>query len=302
MKNILKKAICFACILLGCGQLSVQGQEKQMKHEVSVVGGLGLSTLKFKINEGDHSSKMGGVFGLGYLYHIDNNFGIRTGIEFEFYNAEGRLNSFTDSYSAKDAAGNFRFNTSVVDYKEKQRATYFNIPIMGQYEVPVFNNHQFYGAAGVTLGIPLSGKYKTSGADFKTSGSDFDYIDNPPTIENSQGLGFYSFRGRKIDEKLDFKFTVMMSLETGMKWELKSDLSLYTGIYFNYGLNDIRKDKEQKFLVYEPPYNNVKAENFEQNSMLNSQTTADGVSKSMTGNIRLMDLGLKIRLAYTLPY
>lgn len=302
MKNVIKVMVCSIGVFCSYGQLYAQEQDTNIsRHEVSVNGGLGLSTLKYDVKQGSHKSKMGHTLGFGYTYHIDENFGIKTGLEFVFYKSEAKLSKFADSYRSTDTSGEFNFNTSVNDYSEKQQATYLNIPIMGQYQWPAFNGSQYYVAAGFTVGIPLSGKYKTSGASFKTTGSDFDYIENPPIIEDTESLGFYSFEGRKINESLKFNIAVSVSLEAGVKWKLVEGMNLYTGIYTNYGVNDIRKgDKNKNFLVYEPPYNNVKAKDFQQNSILHSQISDGKNEKSMTGKVRVLDLGLKLRLSYDL--
>lgn len=309
MKNIFKLGIYSICVLGGISDLVAQplygsngrsGLQNggSSKHEISVTGGLGSSALKYSVHQGSHKSKMGQVFGLGYAYHINESFAIRSGLEVAFYGAEAKLDHFTDSYVTTDAVGKFNFNTEVNNFKEKQTATYLNIPILGQYQWPAFGGNKYYVAGGLTIGIPLTGKYKTSSADFKTTGSDFDYIENPPTIEDNQGLGFYSFKGRSISETQKFNVSVALSVEAGVKWALTKDLELYSGIYGNFGLNDIRKkDKDKNFLEYQAPYANVKAEDFQQNSILNSQISNN---QNITGNVRVMEIGLKLRLAYNL--
>lgn len=296
MKRIIKITIGLSLALLSYGQVIAQ---EQSRHELSVTGGLGLSSLKFDVNKGDHSQKMGGLLGIGYSYFINDNFGINTGLEITLYNGEAKLNTLTDSYRAMDTEGEFTFNTSVSDYKEKQRSAYLNIPVMVQYQYPVMEEHRFYAAAGGKIGIPLSGSYKTSGAKFATSGT---FDNGGPTIPDAPGLGFYDFTGREVDEDLNYKVAVMLSLETGMKWKVSPSMYLYTGVYFDYGLNDIRKgDKERQFLVYQSPDNGVKAEDFQLNSMLHSQYTQNGTTNPMTDKVIPMALGVKIRLAFSMP-
>lgn len=294
MKNISKIVICSVVALLSFGQVAAQNQE------LSVTGGLGLSSLKFDVRNGEHSNKFGGHLGVGYSYFFNDNFGLNTGLEVTLYSSKAKLNSFTDSYKAQDFEGDFMFNTSVSDYKEKQSSAYLNIPVMGQYQLPVMEDSYFYVAAGGKIGIPINGSYKTSGAKYETSGT-FEQLGGI-TITDRPGQGFYEFSGRKVDEDLDFKVAFMLSLETGMKWALSESMYLYTGVYFDYGLNDIRKgDKNQRFLVYEAPQNGKKAENFDMNSILHSQYTENNVTKSMTDKVVPMAIGLKLRLAFSLP-
>lgn len=298
MKRISKITLGLSLALLSFGQITAQ---QQSRHELSVTGGGGLSSLKFDVDKGDHSQKIGGLLGVGYSYFINDNFSLNTGLEVTLYNSEATLNTLTDTYRAVDTEGDFLFNTSVSDYKEKQRSAFLNIPVIVQYQYPVMDEHKFYVAAGGKVGIPLSGSYKTSGASFATSGT-FDKLGGSPTFSDVPGLGFYKFTGREVDEDIDYKVAIMLSLETGMKWKVGSSMSLYTGVYFDYGLNDIRKgDKDQKFLVYQSPDNGVKAENFQQNSMLQSQYTENNVTRSMTDKVIPMALGVKVRLAFSMP-
>lgn len=296
MKKVIKTIFCSAFCFLSIGQGAAQ---EQAAHEISVTGGFGLSSLKFSLDNGDHKQKVGGLLGVNYSYFFNESFSINSGLEVTLYSSEATMNSFTDKYTATDTEESFVFNTAVSDYKEKQRSAYLNIPIMGQYQLPVLDEHKFYAAAGVKIGLPLNGSYKTSDANFETSGTYY----NQTTITDSPGLGFYKFKGKEVDKDIDFKTAWILSLETGMKWKVSPSMSLYTGIYFDYGMNDIRKgDKNQKFLTYESPDKGKKAEDFHLNSMLQSQYSTDGTSnKSMTDKVVPMALGLKLRLAFSLP-
>lgn len=298
MKKISKIAICFSLTLLSFGQIMAQ---EQAKHELSVSGGLGLSSLKYDVSKGDHNQKLGGLLGIGYSYFFDERFSLNTGLEITLYNAEAKLNSFTDTYRATDTEGDFLFNTSVSDYKEKQRSVYMNIPIMVQYQHPVLEEHKFYVAAGGKIGIPLSGSYKTSGANFETTGT-YDKLGEGSIISDLSGLGFYEFTGKKVNEDLDYLVSFMLSLETGMKWVLSPSMSLYTGVYFDYGLNDIRKgNNNQKFLAYQSPDYGVKAEDFKLSSILQSRYTENDINRSMAGKVMPVALGLKAKLAFSMP-
>ena len=293
MKKIFKIAICSAFVLLPFGQVFAQNQSK---HEISVTGGFGLSSLDFSIDNADRSDKTGGLIGIGYSYFINNNFSINTGMEVTFYSSDFSMKSFTDSYKANDMEDDFLFNTSVTDYKEEQSTTFINIPIMGQYQMPVIGEHQFYAALGAKIGIPVTATYKTAGATYETSGT----YDDIGTISDVPGLGFDKFNGKRVKEDLDFKVAYMLALEAGMKWALSSSFSLYTGAYFDYGLNDIRDKKNEKFLVYEPPYTGTKAENFKLNSMLHSQyTDGSGNTKSISDKVIPFALGVKVKLAFS---
>lgn len=295
MKKIFKIVVLAAASLVPFGSAFAQ----QSKHEFTVNGGLGLSTLNFDVNNGDKGSKVGGTFGLGYSYFFNEKFSINTGLEVAIYNSDLTAKSFGHSYVANDGEENFLFNTSVSNYKEKQQSINLNIPIMGQYQIPVLGNHRFYGAAGFKIGIPMSSSFETSGADFATSGT-YTGIEGTPTIDNDPMLGFTTFKGRSVDEDPEFKLAFILALEAGMKWELSSSMSLYTGAYFDYGLNDIRDSSNKSLLVYQAPYTDVPYNQWTQNSILNSQYTKDGKTSSFTDKVVPMVVGVKVRLAFSL--
>lgn len=50
-------------------------------------------------------------------------------------------------------------------------------------------------------------------------------------------MGFGTFENKTFKtEKLSLQTAVLLSAETGMKWKLNEALRLYSGIYFDYGL------------------------------------------------------------------
>jgi len=88
---------------------------------------------------------------------------------------------------------------------DKQRVRMIQIPLMLQLQGG--NEHKFYFSAGAKFGMPLTAFSK----NFKVDG--INYAD-------------------------DLQTTFLASAETGMKWQFKKHLYLYTGAYLDYGLND----------------------------------------------------------------
>lgn len=292
MKNIKYIIVTLAVGFLSSTTLLSQNQT-QHKHEFSVYGATGLSTLKYETSVGNQKDLFGGSIGLGYSYFFTNNWALNTGAELSFYNAETTFNKLSDSYMTVDIDNNaFELRSVISNYKEKQNASYLNIPIMLQHQVPTGSSHMFYAAAGMKLGIPLSSKYKTSGATIVNTGY---YGEFEPEYPEQKFMGLGTFTDKNMNEDLKFKVAYLVALEAGMKWKLNSGMALYTGAYFDYGLNDIRESKRERDFV---AFNLADPENFKTNSILMSKYSKAGNSENLTKKVVPMAAGIKLRLAF----
>jgi outer membrane protein OmpA-like peptidoglycan-associated protein len=207
-------------------------------NEISVYGGGGLSTLMYDIKGSDKSNGFGGLFGLGYTYFFTPNWGVGSGLEMAFYNAEFKFEKYIQQpYMFTDYEGNeIEFHSKIDGYKEKQSVMLLQIPLMLQYQRG--ENYQFYATAGTKIGIPLKGKNKISADSVRNSGYR-DYEKYEYTTQKF--LGFGTFAGQESEKKLPLQTAVLLSAETGMKWKLSEALRLYTGVYLDYGLNSVTK-------------------------------------------------------------
>ena len=266
------------------------------QHELSVWGAGGLSTLRYSPTFGDRSSKLGGAFGLGYTFYFSEQFGVLAGVELAFYNAKVTVNGLTDHFGVIDRTGNdgiprnVDFRTKFSNYEETQRMMNINIPIALQFQQPVIGKHKFFASLGFKLGFPVSGSYKVSdNSTLKTSG--YYYVWNHELLA-PRYLGYGTFRTGGSKEDFDFGFSFMGTVEAGMKWRLNQLFSLYTGVYFEYGFNDIVDRHGDRFLVY----NEASPANFTTNSLLTSQYTQNGQTKSFVNHVSPVAFGLKVRL------
>jgi hypothetical protein len=160
---------------------------------------------------------------------------------------------------------------------EKQNAMFLNIPVMLQYQTGKAN--KFYVLGGAKIGIPLSGSYKMTAKI--TNNGYYPKYNNWASTQKFAGFGV--FENQKSDGDLDLKVSFMLSAEAGMKWAISDNLRLYTGLYFDYGLNDIVGAHDKPFFNYGA----ATPENFSINSSL----------ESLTDKVSNMAIGIKIKLA-----
>lgn len=275
--------------------LSALTVSAQTCHEFFVSAGGGLSTLLYDLSEGDTKLGFGGTAGLGYTFFFSPNWGLGTGTELSIYSAKGTYNDFLNSYKATDIAGtSYEQRYRLSNFEEKQQALFVNIPLMLQYQTN--GKNKFYIAAGGRVGIPVSVKYKTNESSIISTGY---FTEQNVEYSTQEFLGFGILQGAKSDDKTDLKLSFMVSIETGVKWHLGAKISLYTGIYCDYGLNDIADPDNATFIAREGV-----EKTYATNSILSSQygnynaKTDVASSTVMAEKIRPMAVGLKLRLLF----
>lgn len=260
--------------------------QEQTKNEILVFGATGLSTLKYESKVGNYKSGFKSAFGLRDNYYLNNHWSLATGVELSFSVAKTNIDTYSDAYNSNDGEYDFEFRTTVSDYEEKQKATFLDIPIIAQFQLPVSPKSQLYVAGGVKLGFPLSQRYEVSSARMQNSGFYPDWSGEEDLVLDEQKfMGFGTFDRKAIKGELDFKMAYLFSLETGIKWKSGNKGSIYTGLYLDYGLNDINSGNNKKLVEY----NTADPENFINNSITQTQ---------LIDKLTPMALGLKLSFAF----
>jgi len=252
----------------------------QMLPEYSIYGGGGLSTINYNLSPGNRSGGFGGNFGAGYTYLIDFKWGIHSGLGIGFYRAKAKLGCEVVTPNLTDEEGKrFDMHTTLAGYSETQKAMYLNIPVMAQFRLNP--KEGFYAMGGFKVGIPLTGKYSSKAAQLTNKGY-YPDLDNYATAQKFAGYGV--FEGKNFNDKIKMDVSITLALETGWKWQINDKFSLYSGTYFDLGLNNVVKDKNLPLINY----SSVDPSGFFTNSALSTFTKKAGI----------MALGVKLRLAY----
>lgn len=289
---MIKKYIYILVIGL-CTSIYISAQE-QSSHEFGLSLGGGLSSLKY--DNGKNGT--GGNIGLSYTYFFSENWGLKSGLELALYKSE--LKDFsTLSYAPglKDSEGDvFDYYSTVSGYNEKQKATFLNVPVMGHFQTEAFDQNKFYVSAGFKVGIPISGKYESEGASFVNKGW---YVDQENWVETQKFAGFGEFKDRSSEGDLKLDLAFILSLETGIKWNLGNNKSLYTGVFLDYGLSDIKKYSDKPFVTQVVENGDY---DFVNNSALESTYATQyihekGELKKITDKIAPFAVGVKVGFA-----
>lgn len=280
-------------IILGLFSIAINAQNR---HEISIYGAGGFSILDYKLDLGKKDLLgIGGHFGIGYKYFFNRNLGLVTAVEMSPYNSNCIVNKLSIKYQTTDKDGEvFEFHSDITDYRENQKVVMLQIPIMLQFQVG--KKHQFYVAAGGKIGFPIAlSNYNGSIVRIYNEGY-YEFENYTYTSQHEfLGFGYYSLLENKGN--LNLKTAFFVSVDFGAKWKLSEKIFLYTGLYFDYGLNNIYKktDKPKNFVEY----NSNNPSDIIVNGIMNSQYTENGTDyKNFMSKLSPLAAGIKICLTF----
>jgi hypothetical protein len=167
------------------------------------------------------------------------------GAEYALYQTKINPVDFEETNATFDIFNNpIIYHTGIDRYSEKQVAGLLNIPVSVLYQAG--NSHKFYISAGIKIGFPVFGKYNGSSAVLTAWGYYPDY--NQTEIwQNDLGYGIFNLNESK--KKLTFGVSLMGAFETGIKWNIGTGKNLYTGVFVDYGFNNMLNSKKH-FIEY----------------------------------------------------
>ena len=262
----------------------------QSQSEFTVSLGLGNSALKYQLDNGSSKSGIGAGIGAGYSYYFTRMIGVSLGLEVEMFSSSvdpGNLSFQQQIPTPAGLSGNFQLQANYTGLKETQSAVMVQIPVMLQFQFPMNEKNALFLGAGIKAGFPVSAKWSQSAEALTTTGhSDYtgqQYVDMP-------NHGFSTYSSISASDKLELKSPVSLALEGGLKFGTGKGLYLYTGIFLDYGLNDIYKAPANVVRLLE--YNNASPADYSYNSIL---TTSH---YSVPDGIKPFAVGVKIKLGF----
>ena len=280
----MKKIIAIGVLVVLCGMITAQDPTQ----EYSIFASGGLSSLRANSARGG----TGCEFGIGYTYFLQNyrvsvtgsvrnhKLGIHTGVGLGFYGTELTINEKgTRIITEKlhDSEGDrFEMRTSLTNYVETQRALMLNIPVMGRYD-----NDQYFVMLGVKLGVPLNGKYSSK---CEMLSNEAWYSDYHFSLFTQTFAGFGDFENYTSKGNHDFRVSVALALESGLKWRIDKYVTLYAGLYFDIGLKKIAGKDDFHFITYE--------------SGMPATFSTRSINSVFDEKARILAAGVKLRLAF----
>ncbi|WP_291120280.1 OmpA family protein [Empedobacter sp. UBA7248] len=193
--------------------------------------------LNYNVSNGKTILKTSGKVGVGYTYFLHPNWSLITGAELSLFRNTTRLNDeITRTYQVDSEGDAFEYRVQTKGYKEKSRFYGVSIPLMIQYHTN--GTTQFYINAGGKVVFPFSQKSTININEIKTSGY---YEDINVELINLPQHGFGTLNNWKAENSTKLKTGFTLSTEIGISFKLSNKTRLYTGVYVDYGLNDMVK-------------------------------------------------------------
>jgi len=268
----------------------VSAQKKSLK-EFSVYGAGGIASFLQK------NATLGYSFdaGVGFTGFFSPQWGIHTGVGMGFYKVKANAENIESFVPAQTDCANNRYdlNSKIERYYETQNPVFLSIPVMLQFQTKQNQSKyskknkeiDFYAMGGVKVMFLLKNSYTSAVTSLYNIGyyPDIDnYSTNSAVADPNAPLG--NIEGCEVKGTLGFGFMAMIALESGVKWRLGNSAYLYTGVYFDCGLNDPNKN-----------YRNLSS-NYTSHEDLQNLTLV-----SFSDKINVWTLGFKLRLAFYKP-
>ncbi|MFI8379190.1 outer membrane beta-barrel protein [Leeuwenhoekiella sp. NPDC079379] len=244
--------------------LSAMSLNAQKKNEVNLYINGPVSILKYDAVDNSAALDNGIGFGLEYGRYLSDNWSLRTGLALQQYSGNAKLNQINGAYATEDSEGeSFEFRYQFTNYKERQEASYIQIPLLVQYEGR--GASRFFAAGGLKVGILASSEYNSK-ADLLTTAGYYEQYD--ALLEGPKFAGFGNFGKYNWGaDDLELKTNVMLNLETGLKLSISEVSSFYVSVYIDYGLVNIFDQTSGNRLL---EYNENTEVSFTGNSILKS--------------------------------
>jgi len=277
--------IIVAIILFALNVQNISAQKALNEFSIYGSGGVAafLSQPKLK---GNSSIGYCGDAGIGFTGFFSSNWGILTGAGFGFFNAKNKANSLLFILpNQKDCGYFYDLHTTLTDYSEIHKSFFVSIPLMLQYQTKLNqslfwkkdNKIGFYLMAGMKAVFLFHYHFESELASYNNAAY---YPEFNNWIYTLPMLGLGTFNGYTNNVKLGFGVMAMVALETGMKYRVGKNSFLYTGIFFDYGLND--PTKKYRLL----------------NNHNLSKQPKETAPLDFAYHINLMEIGAKLRLSF----
>ena len=261
-------------------------------NEFSIYCGAGLTLIPYELSPDARFLTGSDLhFGAGYTHFFRKNWGIHIGVGPTFYKVKQNIDMNFKNSDLTDSNG-YQFDLfTIADYNETRKMTFFTVPLMLQYEpkpkrqkrVWWKNNkpdHVFYAMGGIKASMPFTNRYE-GGIKTISNKAYYPEMDNWAATQKFAGLG--EFAGKSAEGEFELGLSFTLALEAGIKWRLNGYKYLYTGLYFDYGLNNIDRTKISRM----PVRNNVNTEYFTDFTIL-----------TYPDKIQIMSIGINARLAF----
>jgi hypothetical protein len=286
MKRI---SIIFLTLLL-TGIYSMQAQPTAHEFSVSAAGGFAANCYQ-PLSKDISSVGFSSDFGVGFTGFVSQQLGFQIGAGFGLFNVKSKANNLSSVVIGKlkdDNGENIDLHTKLLGVTELHKTFFLHIPAMIQFQTkmkPAWDwtrsqKSGFYALAGVKVLFLVSNRYESFVAELHNAAY-YPDLDNWAATQKFAGFGGFN-EGYRAVGKLEFGVMALFTVEAGMKWRISKTAYLYTGVYYDCGLNDPTKNSRKSYSQYKSE------KDLEELSIL-----------KLADKLNYMAGGIKIRVAFT---
>ena len=238
--------------------------------------------------------------GVGYTYFFHANWGIYFGAGAGIYNTQKTIDMEALNPNMTDINGHSFDLYTTTDYSEAFQTLFLNVPFMLQYQSKQNvqgwrqRNSQyrsFYAMGGVKVGVPFKDSYESQITTI-TNSAYYPDLDNWATTQRFAGLGTFDDGVSSEGELKLAAPSLRLALEAGLKWRLKGNMLLYTGVYCDFGFNNTARNTRM------PINNHIAVDHLTDFTLITFSEKVD----MMTAGIMVRLAFLQISKKYTCPY
>ncbi|HTR27633.1 MAG TPA: OmpA family protein [Puia sp.] len=247
----------------------------------------GLQGSRYTLTGGQTSRLPGGSVSILYAIPLKSGLDLLTGLNVGVYRTQAALpgGSTYTNYQVDDEGSAFVYSVKPTGYKETQRFLAAGIPLLLQYHTPGARIQWYVNAGGKVI-FPSGMTTKASAQQLLLSGY---YPDYNIQVSDLQQHGFGPVKNWSAGSSAQLKPSAALVAAMGLSFPLTRSTRVYTGIFVEYGLTDLRgKTDSLPLFTYSPAgITGVKS-----NSVLNTPGA---------GSMRIFAVGLQVRLGFGSP-
>ncbi len=244
----------------------------------------GLQGTQYPLLNGQNKLLPAGSLGLLYTFELGRNWGLITGITGGAYRTQATLPNGTtfSNYQVDDEGSAFHYSMKTQGYKETQQFLAAGVPLLLQFHTAGAGTQWYFNGGGKVL-FPSSDNAAISAQQMNLSGY---YPDYNVTLSNLPQHGFGTITNWKASTTAVLKPAAALVAATGLSFALSRSTRLYTGLYAEYGLTNLKSGSDSMPLVtYSPTgITAIKA-----SGVLNMQNA---------GKMKALSFGLQVRISF----
>jgi len=241
----------FSILAAAALAISVSAQQSAHDNYIGVNFGGGLNTMLYKSANGQQAVGAGFDAGLFYGRFFNRTVGLGVGLQYTWANAYATYNWSEVTTGLKHPSNPntpYNLTTGFSDFVERQNIGVLSIPVEVLFRKAFNDRVALIGGVGLSLDLPLHGKYVAKGGIYSTTGV-FPELGSY-VISEMPEHGFSTYdnaQGAKFNNRAKAGASVIGDL--GARIALNDNWGIYCGIYIGYGFTNLLAEAKTEEMI-----------------------------------------------------